>query len=454
MGRRADPRASPKHPTLVPNPGIAMAIDFILRPRSTSAGALVRAVARRAPVSIGLIRAQPTAALIARLTTTAVFAYLLALVLPGTARSVLAPLTAVLVVQTTLYQTVRSAVQRVVSVVAGVLVALAFSAAVGLTWWSLGLTIAVGLLIGSALKLGEHMLEVPISAMLILSVDTRAAATGRIVDTLVGAAAGLAGGILLSPVRTQPTEDAIGTLSHRMAGLLEEIASGLAGGPGPEETDAWLTRARALTGDIQHADNALGEAEDSLRLRPQPLRFARTAVPLRNGLETLEHAAVTIRGLARSITDDARLPEGSTATLAAEAPDMLAGALRQLAAALRAYGGLIRADLTAGRIPDGSELEQHLAQARQEQDRLAPVLRDVTETAAAGWPLRGEILVHLDRLTSELQAEQLGRERAQTAGPRWPAALRAAGPRLSRPGTAVGRRSRSDRADAFSAKQR
>jgi uncharacterized membrane protein YgaE (UPF0421/DUF939 family) len=410
-----------------------MPIDFILRPRSTLLGALARAVARRASDSTVLtrFRAQPTAALIARLTTTAVFAYLLALVLPGTARSVLAPLTAVLVVQATLYQTVRSAVQRVVSVVAGVLVALAFSAAVGLTWWSLGLTIAVGLLIGSALKLGEHMLEVPISAMLILSLDTRAAAAGRIVDTLVGAAAGLAGGILLSPVRTQPAEDAIGTLSRRMAGLLEEIASGLADGAGPEETDAWLTRARALTGEVQHADDALGEAEDSLRLRPQPLRFARTAVPLRNGLETLEHAAVTIRGLARSITDDARLPEGGTATLAAQAPDMLAGTLRQLAAALRAYGGLIRADLAPGRVPDGSELDQHLAQAREEQDRLAPVLRDTADTAPAGWPLRGEILVHLDRLTSELQAEQLGRDRAPTPGPRQLSALRGAVRRLT-----------------------
>jgi hypothetical protein len=422
-----DDHAPPPYPSLSPPGFITMATDFSLRLYAAPFRTAVRATARRAPERMALARsrAQPKAAFIARLTVTAMFAYLLTWFLPGTARSVLAPLTAVLVVQATAYQTVRSAVQRVVSVTAGVLVALAFSAAVGLTWWSLGLIIVAALVIGSVLKLGEQMLEVPISAMLILSVDTGAAATGRIVDTLVGAGAGLLGGILLSPVRTQPAEDAIGNLSRQMATLLEEIASGLPGGSDPGQTEAWLGRARALTSEIQRADDALGQAEDSLRLRPQKLRFDRTAVPLRNGLETLEHAAVTIRGLARSITDDARLPDGGTAALSGEdAPEMLAEVLRQLAAALRSYGTLIRADLTGGRVPDGSEVEEHLEQARQQKDRLAPVLRDAPGGASAGWPLRGEMLVHLDRLTSELQAEQLGRDRQEAASPRWLGALR------------------------------
>jgi hypothetical protein len=405
-----------------------MAIDFSLRPHATPAGSAMRALARRAPSRIvqARFRAQPTVALIARLTGTAVFAYLLTFVLPGTARSVLAPLTAVLVVQATLYQTVRSAVQRVVSVVAGVLLALAFSTAVGLTWWSLGLTIAVALVIGSVLRLGHHMLEVPISAMLILSLDTRAAATGRILDTVVGAVAGLVGGIIFSSVRTQPAENAIGNLSRQMADLLDEIASGLADGSDPGESEARLVRAHALKDEIQRADDALGEAEDSLRLRPPALRFDRTAVPLRNGLETLEHAALTIRGLARSITDDARLPDSDGAALATDALDLLAEVLRRLAAAVRAYGGLVRADVGTGRVPDGSELERHLAEARQHQDRLAPVLR---HAASPAWPLRGEILVHLDRLTNGLRAEHIGRARdTEASRPRFQA-IRALWPR-------------------------
>jgi uncharacterized membrane protein YgaE (UPF0421/DUF939 family) len=131
---------------------------------------------------------------IVRLASTAVFAYLVALLLPVTSRPVLAPLTALLVIQVTLYQTLRSAVRRVGAVVSGVLLAVALSSWVGFTWWSLGLTIAVALAIGYALHLGDSVLEVPISAMLILSVDTHSAGTWRIVETLVGAGAGLVAG--------------------------------------------------------------------------------------------------------------------------------------------------------------------------------------------------------------------------------------------------------------------
>ena len=187
-------------------------------------------MARQPPVSIALdrFRSRPTAQFVARLTVTALFAYLVALLLAGSPRPVLAPLTAVLVVQATLYQTIRNAVQRVASVVAGVLVALALSAAVGFTWWSLGLTVAAALVVGTVLKLGEHVLEVPISAMLILSLDTRTAVTERVVDTLIGAAAGLVAG-LVSPARTQPAQDAIADLSRRWR-LLDDIAAGLPGG--------------------------------------------------------------------------------------------------------------------------------------------------------------------------------------------------------------------------------
>jgi uncharacterized membrane protein YgaE (UPF0421/DUF939 family) len=409
---------------------MTMTTDVSLCPYTPSAGSSVRAAVRRAVERLALarFRAQPRAVFIARLTVTAVFAYLLTFLLPGTARSVLAPLTAVLVVQATAYQTVRHTFQRVVAVTAGVLLALGLSAAVGMTWWSLGLIIAVALVIGTVLKLGSSMLEVPISAMLILSVATKAAATGRIVDTLVGAAAGLVGGILLSPARTQPAESAIADLSRQMADLLDEIAAGLPGGSDLDETEAWMARARGLASHVQRADDALDEAEDSLRLRPPALRSARTAVPLRNGLETLEHAAVIIRSLTRSITDDARLPEDHAAARADEAPDMLAEVLRRLAAAVRAFGGLIRADLPPDRIPEGNDLEQHLTEAREHTGRLAPVLRDTSDPTSAGWPLRGEILGHLDRLTSELQAEQLSRTRGDQAGPGWREALLAALP--------------------------
>jgi hypothetical protein len=89
-----------------------------------------------------------------RLTGAAVAAYLAALLVLDDPRPVLAPLTALLVVQVTLVGTVADSLRRILSVIAGVAVAVGFSAFVGFSWWSLALIIAVSLLVGQFLRLG------------------------------------------------------------------------------------------------------------------------------------------------------------------------------------------------------------------------------------------------------------------------------------------------------------
>ncbi|MFC7563467.1 aromatic acid exporter family protein [Actinomadura namibiensis] len=137
---------------------------------------------------------QSTAFRITRLTFTATAAYLLALaVLPaGIPAPLLAPLTALLVVQYSVYQTIKASVSRVVAVASGVLVAVLSAGTVGFSWWSLGLTILAALAVGHVLRLGEHVLEVPISAMLIfaLGAASDAAAADRVLETLIGPAPG------------------------------------------------------------------------------------------------------------------------------------------------------------------------------------------------------------------------------------------------------------------------
>ena len=64
-------------------------------------------------------------------------------------------------------------VQRVLSVVLGVVVAVGFVSVVGLNWWSLGIVVAASIIGGQILRLGPHLLEVPISAMLVLGVGLR-----------------------------------------------------------------------------------------------------------------------------------------------------------------------------------------------------------------------------------------------------------------------------------------
>jgi uncharacterized membrane protein YgaE (UPF0421/DUF939 family) len=424
-----------------------------------SVGEAAKAVAKRQAEQLTLVRrrAQPTAVYITRLTLTAVFAYLLALQLPGaSSRDVLAPLTALLVVQATLFHTIRSAVQRVVGVTAGVLAAVAVSAYVPFSWWVLGLLIAGALVLGLVLRLREDILEVPISAMLIFSVDSHAAATSRITETLVGAAAGLAAGLVFAPLRVQPAKDAVGELSRQMADLLGQMADGLAfaEAPDPKRATEWLERTRALRGEIERVDEALSQAEESVRLNPRRLRFTDPAAGLREGVDTLERAAIDIRVLARSVSDSVRIDSEHSPVREAATRARLAAVLAELSAAVRAYGQLLEAEPVsgedAGRVglasraglaglagrglagltgrggsggpggpggPGGSGgfvaeplmevLSDHLEEARRQQDQLADLLSTDPAEQPEGWPLRGTILAHVDRLRSELQSGRL-----------------------------------------------
>jgi uncharacterized membrane protein YgaE (UPF0421/DUF939 family) len=390
---------------------------FPVRPvASESVSEAAKAVAKRQAEQLTLVRrrAQPAAVYITRMTLTAVFAYLLALQLPGgSVRSVLAPLTALLVVQATLFHTIRSAVQRVIGVTTGVLAAVAVSAYVPFSWWVLGLLIAGTLALGMILRLREETLEVPISAMLIFSVDSHAAATSRITETLVGAAAGLAAGLLFAPLRVQSAKDAIGELTRQMGDLLGQMADGLAEEPDPRRAAEWLDRTRALRGEIERVDEALGQAEESVRLNPRRLRYPRYPNPaagLRDGVDTLERAATDLRVLARAVTDSARLDSEDSPVKDPETRARLAAVIAELAASVRAYGQLIEADPDPLDTPDAQAepalslaLEDHLEEAQRQQDRLADVLATDPAKQPDGWPLRGEILAHVDRLRSELE---------------------------------------------------
>lgn len=392
---------------------------------------------------------QPAAAYIARLTATATFAYVLALYIPaGTSRPVLAPLTALLVLQASLFKTVRSGIKRVISVTAGVLAAVTLSGFVDFNWWLLGLLIGGTLVVGHMLRLGDDMLEVPISAMLIFSsVGTHAAATGRVVDTLVGTVAGLAGGLLFAPLRVQTAREAVADLAGQLAALLDQMAADLGDEPEPAQVSGWLTRARGLFGEIERVDDTLRQAEDSARLNPralrQPATLPDTEGALRGGLETLEHATLSLRFLARSVSDATRMDSDASPVREADTRAHLAAVLTMLAAALRSYGRMART------LPYGSEavksaLTAELDAALQLQDRLAVLLDPRSkpgDEGAAEWPLRGEILSHVDRLRADLAAEPADpgnpAPRAETApaDPADPAAGSGRHPRAALPGS-------------------
>src|SRR3954453_555093 len=146
----------------------------------------------------------------------------------------IAALTALLVVQATLTSTLVTGIQRVLSVVAGVALAVLFVSVVGLTWWTLGALVAASLVVGQLLRLGANLVEVPISAMLVLGAASGAESVGagRVVETLVGAAVGVLANVLFPPaVQTRYAGQAVERFAGEISGLLDRAAATLSGGP-------------------------------------------------------------------------------------------------------------------------------------------------------------------------------------------------------------------------------
>ena len=365
-----------------------------------------------------------------RLTGAAVAAYIVAGLFLQDTVPVIAALTALLVVEVTLFDIVTSGVQRVVSVVVGVLLAVGFSSLVGISWWSLGLLIAVSILVGQLLRLGPHLVEVPISAMLVLAVGgEETVASDRIIETLIGAAVGVAVNIIFPPrIRADTAARAVGNFADEIASLLQNAADELLDGITPEEADHWLEEGRRLSRHVPRIDRALAQAEQSRRLNPRALAQRDTTAVLRGGLESLEHTSVAVRSMFRSVADGVREHPQSDGDIADAVRQAFATLLGELADAVRSYGDLVRAEVADSTAPAESAAAMALDALREARARVIELRLVEHQEDLATWELNDALLEAVERVLAELDVEEQTRRRVtrpqSKADPR--AVLRAA----------------------------
>ncbi|UXY31417.1 FUSC family protein [Streptomyces sp. HUAS TT20] len=340
----------------------------------------------------------------------ATIAYVLALRLSPEPAPLTAPLTALLVVQVTLYATLKNGIRRVNSVVAGVLVAIAFSLLVGLTWWSLALLIVASLAVGHLVRVDEYVPEVAISAMLVLGVTTVGnTAWARVVETLIGAAVGMACNLLLPPpVWVDEAGESVEGLARRVRQLMRRMGEEAAGRTPVEVAAARLHEARRLDHDIVEVDAALRQAEDSLRLNPRVKEGLLRRVVLRTGLDTLEICTVVMRVLARTFTDlaKARDPEP---LFASEAGATVEELLSEIGDAVVSFAVLVTTDLSSNADAAEARLSAELHAAAATRDKLALLLRDEVERDSRHWQLHGAVLTEVNRMIDELDTEHRSR---------------------------------------------
>jgi uncharacterized membrane protein YgaE (UPF0421/DUF939 family) len=353
-----------------------------------------------------------------RLTGAAVAAYVVAeQMFPGT-KPLLAPLTALLVVQVTLYSTLLTSVQRVASVVAGVLVALLVSSLLEFSPWSLAVLIAGSIMIGQLLHLREQMLEVPISAMLVLAVGATgasASAVGRITETLVGAAVGVLYNVLLpGPVESHTAGEAVEAFADDMSAFLTSMANELADGLSEERAGRWLDRIRTLTHQVGRVDRVLVNAEESRKLNVRALGTMDTAPSLRSGLDALEHCVLALRSLCRALLDQVRqAPDEAQGGYSPDVREVFAVLFHDLAAAVAGFGRLVCAEAETVADPDKRTLATALDTVREARARLTDLLLLDPYDDPERWALNGTVLASVERVLREIDVEERLRQRAR-----------------------------------------
>ncbi|MFF7275468.1 FUSC family protein [Streptomyces griseorubiginosus] len=382
--------------------------------REWTASVVAYAKRRRDPVVVQTLRSAAAATI----------AYVIALRLSPEAAPLTAPLTALLVVQVTLYSTLTTGIRRVNSVVTGVLVAIAFSLLVGLTWWSLGLLIVASLVVGRLVRVEEFVPEVAISAMLVLGVTTVGdTAWARVLETLIGAVVGLACNLLLAPpVWVDEAGESIEGLARRVRRLMLRMGEEAAGRPPVELATARLYEARELDHDIVEVDAALRQAEDSLKLNPRVKEGLLHRVVLRTGLDTLEICTVVLRVLARTLTDLAKerdpFADEPGPLDKDQDPEPLFGPetgrtveqlLSEIGDAVVSFAVLVTTHVSVSAESAEARLTAELRQASATRDKLAQLLLEEIQRDARHWQLHGAVLTEVNRILDELDTEHRSR---------------------------------------------
>lgn len=325
----------------------------------------------------------------------------------------LAPYAAVfLVVQVTVYRSVRDAGQQLAVVATGVLLALGATLVTGSVVLGLVLVVFVGLLLGRLRVFGEHGQWVAVTALILVGQAGPAASSPvealvRLAEIAVGAAVGVAVNmVVLPPVYQRDANAALSGVTARLADLLRGMAASLR-----EDQEArsdlahdWRHRARALDAEARRAREAVAWARESLRLNPlrrRPRTSSPTAV-LVPAADAVVEVAAHVNDLCEAVVDAAE--DAPHDQEEAELDPLFVGSFADLLDHLAEALEEIRDDPGtlsphSDRHPPGSAALELMTAVHRDAARRLP---GASGGVRAGWSVEGALLNAAQRAVVDL----------------------------------------------------
>ncbi len=348
---------------------------------------------------------------VARSGLAAGLAWWLAETVTDEASPVLASLTAVVVVQVSVRESLRTALERSAAVVLGVLVALAIGDALELN------AAIVAVLVASSLAVAELLLrlpraaarQVPISVLVVLSaVSVSPSASGwhRAVDTVLGAIVGVAISLALPTSRVVEARQALQHLTDGLSSVLITMGSGLQQPWSTDETAEWRRTARTVRERLaRDASTAVQSGLESVRWnvrdRPHSDLFER----LEDVMPRLERAAIGVSVISRGLDDHARL-SGTTHEPMASMGALLSALGRAIQSlAMTVVGGVGAEDFERS-LGEVRERRTQCIRGATRRARSAVSGADDTQTESleGEWLNYAALLVQADRIVADLSA--------------------------------------------------
>ncbi|MEV1132155.1 FUSC family protein [Agromyces sp. NPDC049794] len=289
-------------------------------------------------------------------TLAATVAWLLAADLVGDPQPFFAPAAALIVLGQARGQRIRRAVEVVLGVAAGVLVAdlvvQALGRTTGTVFTVILITVALAVAVGAT---GVSLVQAAVSALYLVAIppvhDTLV--PFRFVDALVGGVVAIVVSHLVGARR--PLAPLVGEVRQtfdQLADLLTEVADALDARDAPAALAA-LERARGMDAAVDRLRDGVRAAGEALRLHVRRRRHIGRLRSVDGAIRQIDYVVRNVRVLARAGVTLSRQP--------APPPPALGGTLRGLADAVRAAGAALAADLDG----DTRAADRHAGEAER-----------------------------------------------------------------------------------------